>query len=151
MDRPTLERTVILRAGNRCEYCRMSQSLQGATFHLEHVVPVSRGGESDLENLALACPSCNLHKSDRLIAIDPETGESTPLFHPRRNKWDCHFQWDGFRLEGVTATGRATIECLHLNHPRRLRVREVERQVGLFEQTQSEENPGHSRGINPAV
>ena len=25
------------RAGDRCEYCRMHQSLQGATFHVEHV------------------------------------------------------------------------------------------------------------------
>ena len=34
------------RADQRCEYCRMHQSLQGATFHVEHIVPSSRGGVS---------------------------------------------------------------------------------------------------------
>ena len=37
-------RLVSTRAGDRCEYCRMHQSLQGATFHVEHIVPRSRGG-----------------------------------------------------------------------------------------------------------
>lgn len=50
---------------DRCEYCQMHQSLQGATFHLEHAVPRSAGGTDELDNLALACPSCNLHKADR--------------------------------------------------------------------------------------
>jgi plasmid maintenance system antidote protein VapI len=30
----------------------MHESLQGATFHVEHVIPKSKGGESSLENLA---------------------------------------------------------------------------------------------------
>ena len=42
------ERQVEARAGERCEYCRMHQALQGATFHIEHVVPRSRGGPDDL-------------------------------------------------------------------------------------------------------
>ena len=40
------------RAGDRCEYCRMHQSLQGATFHVEHVRPASAGGPSSPDNLA---------------------------------------------------------------------------------------------------
>jgi 5-methylcytosine-specific restriction endonuclease McrA len=50
------------RAGERCEYCRMHQALQGATFHVEHIVPSSRGGPTELRNLAWACPGCNLRK-----------------------------------------------------------------------------------------
>ena len=46
------------RAEHRCEYCRMSQSLQGATFHIEHILPRSHGGTTHLANLALACPGC---------------------------------------------------------------------------------------------
>ena len=49
----------------------MGQAMQGATFHIEHVVPRSKGGASDEGNLALACPSCNLHKGDRMHAVDP--------------------------------------------------------------------------------
>lgn len=43
-----------------------------------------------------------------------------------------HFQWQGTLLTGRTATGRATIAALALNHPRRLRVRQAESAFGLF-------------------
>jgi len=72
---PSLTLTVQRRARQRCEYCCMHQSLQGATFHVEHIVPLSRGGASAPENLAWCCPSCNLHKSDRTHAVDPETNQ----------------------------------------------------------------------------
>ena len=120
------------RAGDRCEYCRMSQRLQVATFHIEHIVPVTCGGKTTLENLALACPSCNLHKSDRSHAVDPITGERALLFHPRHDAWDDHFAWEGTGVIGLTSIGRATIASLDMNHPRRQRVREAERLFNLF-------------------
>lgn len=76
-------REVETRARERCEYCRMHQSLQGATFHVEHIIPRSRGGSTQFDNLAWACPSCNLHKSNRTEIMDPNTGILVPLFHPR--------------------------------------------------------------------
>src|SRR5262245_51019702 len=104
------------RAAGRCEYCRMHQSLQGATFHVEHIVPVAQGGESELFNLAWACPGCNLHKSDRTEILDSDTGQTVPLFHPRKHAWSDHFAWDGFRVTGLSAIGRATIAALQFNH-----------------------------------
>jgi hypothetical protein len=120
------------RAQGRCEYCRMSQSLQGATFHVEHIVPRSRGGTTTDENLALACPGCNLRKADRIAAVDPLTDSEVPLFHPRRDRWADHFEWDGIRLVGTSSVGRATLVALELNHARRTRIREAEAQFGLF-------------------
>ncbi len=84
-------RRVVTRAGSRCEYCRMSQSLQGATFHVEHVTPRSLGGSDSPDNLALACPACNLAKSNRTTAPDPECGFPALLFHPRQHIWAEHF------------------------------------------------------------
>jgi len=49
----TLSQAVRLRADGRCQYCLMHESLQGATFHVEHIIPQSKGGHSILENLAL--------------------------------------------------------------------------------------------------
>lgn len=44
-----------------CFYC-------GATAkHLDHVVPISRGGSHSIGNLVPACASCNLLKSDKTI------------------------------------------------------------------------------------
>jgi hypothetical protein len=125
-------RQVIARAADRCEYCRMHQSLQGATFHVEHILPASADGSDDPDNLCLACPGCNLHKSDRTTAADPDAGVAVPLFHPRRERWGDHFTWDGVRVVGLTPTGRATVAALDLNAARRLRIREAEKLFGLF-------------------
>jgi hypothetical protein len=120
------------RAGQRCEYCRMHQSLQGATFHLEHIVPSSRGGSDEADNLAVACPSCNLHKADRIEVPDPETEAVVSLFNPRTNRWRDHFHWHGPRIVGLTAIGRATVLALDLNQDRRLLIRQAEELFGLF-------------------
>lgn len=88
------------RAGDRCEYWRMHQSLQGGTFHVEHILPQSRGGGSELYNLAWSCPGCNLRKSDRIEAADPESKAIVPLFNPRSDNWAEHFLWDSYRLTG---------------------------------------------------
>ena len=119
------------RAAERCQYCLMHQRLQGATFHIEHVIPRSKGGASELANLALACPSCNLHKTDRTTAIDPSSGDSVPLFHPGQQTWSDHFQFNGHRIEGLTPIGRATVASLQFNHSRRQRIRAAEARLGL--------------------
>jgi HNH endonuclease len=110
----------------------MHQNLQGASFHLEHVVPTSRGGESDLRNFAWSCPGCNLRKSNRIEVSDPDTGSVVMLFHPRNDSWKDHFAWDDYHLLGRTACGRATVAALDLNHERRVRIRQAEQMFGLF-------------------
>jgi hypothetical protein len=110
----------------------MHQSLQVATFHIEPIVPVSAGGSSVPENLALACPSCNLHEADRLVGIDPQTLASVDLFHQRDQIWEDHFAWSGYEVSGRTPIGRATVSTLQLNQSRRLKVRRAEEIFGLF-------------------
>lgn len=114
----------------------MHESLQGATFHIEHVIPQSKGGKSSLENLTLACPGCNLHKADSTSAVDPVTGERVELFHPIRQRWSEHFRLKGYQMEGLSAVGRATVAKLDLNHSRRKRIRQVEEAFGIFPPTQ---------------
>ncbi len=127
-----MPRIVRVRADGRCQYCLMHESLQGATFHIEHIIPRWRGGCSYLENLALACPGCNLHKAGRITAIDPTTGEVVPLFHPILNQWAIHFQFLGYEVIALTVAGRANYpEALNLNDSRRQRIREVEAAFGL--------------------
>ena len=127
-----LVEAVTARSGERCEYCRMHQALQGPTFHVEHITPRSRGGVSDLDNLCFACATCNLRKSDRVEILDPDTGASEPLFNPRTQKWAEHFRWDGYRIVGITSSGKVTVLALDLNHRRRLFIRQIEERLGLF-------------------
>lgn len=126
----SLRRLVIQRADNRCEYCRISQIGQVATFHIDHIVPVVAGGETTAENLALACVSCSLRKGARQTLVDSETGEVVSIFNPRQQVWKEHFDWNGVQLVGLTATGRATIQALNLNRSTMLAIRSEEELLG---------------------
>jgi len=77
----------------------------------------------DADNLALACHRCNLHKGPNLTGVDPVTGEVVPLFHPRRDRWVDHFAFWDLHIEGLSASGRATIQVLAMNDARRLELR----------------------------
>jgi HNH endonuclease len=127
-----LRRPVIGKAANRCEYCLRSQVGQEATFHFDHIIPESQGGETKEANLALACVSCSLRKAARQSGLDSETGKRVPLFHPRRDVWTQHFRWDGVEIQGITVKGRATVRIMRLNRPSILLIREEEALHGRF-------------------
>ena len=117
-------RLVRQRAGNRCEYCRLPQSKAPfLTFHIEHIEARQHVADDSLDNLALACPDCNRSKGPNLVTLDPETRALVPLFHPRRDPWDDHFEYHGPHLFGKTTTGTATIRLLQMNSEERVEVR----------------------------
>jgi 5-methylcytosine-specific restriction endonuclease McrA len=57
---------------NRCLRCGAASDLT-----CDHVVPVSRGGRSDIDNLQLLCRSCNASKRDKIIDYRPTTKDVT--------------------------------------------------------------------------
>jgi hypothetical protein len=122
MDAATRE-FVRRQAENRCEYCRLRQEHTDLTHHIEHVIARQHGGSDVIGNLALACQRCNLHKGPNLTGIDPLTGGTAALFHPRRDQWSDHLEFDGVRLRGLTAVGRATVALLAMNDARRIELR----------------------------
>lgn len=121
------QRTVIERAEARCEYCQSLADYATETFAVEHIIPMSRGGAGELDNLALSCSGCNGHKYNKTEAPDPSDGKIVLLFNPRREKWQTHFCWseDYIRILGLTPTGRATVETLHLNRPGLMNMRQL--------------------------
>lgn len=58
---PLTRRAVFARDGGRCVYCG------AAATSLDHVVPRSRGGEHNWENVVASCGRCNHLKADRDI------------------------------------------------------------------------------------
>jgi hypothetical protein len=94
-------------------------------LQIDHIQPVVKGGSDADENLCLACELCNQHKWTHTHGRDPETGEQVPLFHSRQQQWSAYFAWsaEGAEIIGLTATGRATISTLALNHPLAVTVR----------------------------
>jgi 5-methylcytosine-specific restriction endonuclease McrA len=65
------KRVVTERAHGCCEYCQCQSLFSPDPFSVEHIVPRSRGGTSDLSNLALSCQGCNNRKYTSIEAIDP--------------------------------------------------------------------------------
>jgi hypothetical protein len=121
---PSTKAEVRERAGNACEYCRLHQDDSPlAALHLEHIIPKVHGGENHPDNLALACIDRNLHKGTNLTGIDPKTAIVTELFHPRKHRWDEHFEWLGIYLTGKTAIGRTTVRVLNMNSDDQLALR----------------------------
>jgi hypothetical protein len=125
---------VARRAEARCEYCRAPETVFNFSFEVEHIISASQGGTDALDNLALACRSCNVFKSFRQSATDPETGQRVPLFHPRHDLWDVHFAVNAETQEliGRTPTGRATVVTLQLNSEEQLQARTLWKQFALF-------------------
>lgn len=108
---------VIFRARGFCEYCRSDSKFAESPYDVEHILPQSKGGKSELDNLALACHGCNLFKAAKTKVFDSMTNKNVRLFNPRTDVWRNHFGWtsDFSELIGLTAIGRATIEALDLN------------------------------------
>lgn len=44
----------------RCSICR--KSLKKTGYHLDHIIPLSRGGKNEDRNMQVACPTCNMKK-----------------------------------------------------------------------------------------
>lgn len=63
--RPPIPREVVdavyRRDGGRCVYCGSTEDLQ-----IDHIIPFSRGGSSELANLQLLCRKCNIEKSNKI-------------------------------------------------------------------------------------
>lgn len=104
---------------HRCAYCQTTQANSGQPMVVDHILPETQGGDTAFHNLCFACRRCNEYKGAQTAAIDPLTGEMTPIFHPRHDRWQEHFAWDEstILLVGLTQNGRATIIALNINNP----------------------------------
>ena len=122
------------RADYRCEYCLAPEVISPSEFEVEHVWPQIRGGRDNLFNLALACGPCNKRKSAATSGRDPNSGRQVPLFNPRRDVWDEHFQFNIQTGEicGRTPTGRATAVRLGWNREHAIRARKWWVLIGWF-------------------
>ncbi|MGE5754213.1 MAG: HNH endonuclease, partial [Planctomycetaceae bacterium] len=56
-------RNIFARDGNRCQYC--GKKFPTNELSLDHVLPRSRGGQANWENIVCACLKCNVRKGGR--------------------------------------------------------------------------------------
>lgn len=68
---PSMRRTIYERDGGRCAECddpvRLFARYRGDPFvaEVDHIIPLSRGGQTEPTNLRTLCVSCNRSKSNR--------------------------------------------------------------------------------------
>ena len=75
------------------------------------------------------------HKGPNIAGIGASTASVTRLFHPRRDRWEDHFEWDEAVLIGRTAVGRATLDVVAINLGYRVQLREMLIGEGVFPPT----------------
>ena len=55
---------LMTRQRGRCVYCKAAFTETG--YHVDHIVPLARGGLNDRTNIQLTCPNCNRRKTTKL-------------------------------------------------------------------------------------
>lgn len=108
---------VASRARHICEYCHAPEVVFNFPFEVEHIIPLSRKGSNDLENLALSCRSCNLYKSNSIAGFDEFTRQEVEFYNPRKDIWTQHFSIDETtgEVKSLSEIGRITVSSLRIN------------------------------------
>ncbi len=120
-----VRREVRERANGCCEYCLLPEEQAFFPHEPDHIIAAKHGGQSTIDNLALACFDCNRFKGSDIASIDPAQGGLTPLFNPRTHEWSQHFGIEAGRINPRTANGRVTELVLKLNLSSRVEVRRI--------------------------
>lgn len=78
---PLSRRALLMRDDYTCQYCGTQPGKEHLT--MDHVMPRSRGGKTDWENVATACAPCNRRKGNRT----PEEANMKLRKHPTRPRF----------------------------------------------------------------
>jgi hypothetical protein len=125
---------VATRANHHCEYCHAPELVFNFPFEVEHIIPISKQGTDNPDNLALACRSCNLRKGSSISVIYSNSSTEVRLFHPRNDRWEQNFlaEPESGIVNGITDIGTATVEKLMMNSSTQIAARKLWMRLGLF-------------------
>lgn len=99
---------VFKRDGFKCQYC--GASAPDVVLHVDHIHPVSKGGDNDLMNLITSCQGCNSGKSDTRLDDDSAIQKQRAMLddlNERREQLEMMLAWrDGLKKLGDEAVDR---------------------------------------------
>ncbi|HMN69697.1 MAG TPA: HNH endonuclease [Bdellovibrionales bacterium] len=72
---------IFLRDNHICQYCNVKFTEKKLT--IDHVVPLSKGGQHEWTNVVTACSHCNNRKGDK----SPEKANLRLLSRPEKPRW----------------------------------------------------------------
>ncbi len=119
----TLRQFVQDRANGVCEYCHFPETHSFNPFQVDHIIADKHDGPTVEWNLAWSCFYCNTYKGPNVAGWDAGEDAIVRLYHPRKDAWSDHFEWNGSILIGETQLGRVTINVLRINHADAVAVR----------------------------
>lgn len=85
---------VFKRDSFKCQYC--GSSAPDVILHVDHIEPISKGGDNSILNLITSCDSCNLGKSDRSLSDDSaviKQKEQLNELNKRREQLQMMMKW----------------------------------------------------------
>ncbi len=124
---------VAKRAGFRCEYCLLSESVSFYVFHIDHIKSLKHRGTNGLNNLAWCCPDCNFFKgADLGTFLEDDDEHLVRFYNPRKDIWSDHFAIEKGAIVAKTPIGKATARILKFNHPDRLIFRRQLFELGQY-------------------
>ena len=91
-------RNVLVRDQYTCQYCR--REFPTAQLTLDHVIPISRGGQTNWENVVTPCKKCNNRKGNKMLyegsiklVRQPKTPSILTYLQLNRHFRGCHPSW----------------------------------------------------------
>ncbi|MEN0049121.1 MAG: HNH endonuclease signature motif containing protein [Bacteroidota bacterium] len=122
---------VYKRAKGVCEYCLSFEGHSFIKFQMEHIISLKHGGLTNADNLALSCFYCNNSKGTDVATILQDDLYAR-FYHPRKDRWNDHFQISEHLILSKTAIGAATIKILGFNNEDRAEERLLLLEAGYF-------------------
>ena len=68
---------VIQRDNYTCVYCGIPANEMVDSFHIDHFIPISKGGGNEIDNLRTSCSKCNLKKNDKILETEKDLNDLT--------------------------------------------------------------------------
>jgi len=131
---------VFKRDNFKCQYC--GKCAPEVVLNVDHIHPVSQGGEDDMMNYITACFDCNSGKSDRLLSDDSvlaKQRQQLEELNERREQLEMMLQWrnglkaiDEDSLDKIQEAWRLAATGWHLNDSGLNQARKLLKDFGLI-------------------
>jgi hypothetical protein len=115
-----LRQLVAARAAHGCEYCLIREDDTFFGCKVDHIISIKHGGVTTEDNLAYACMICNRRKGSDLGSILSPTEALVRFFHPRRDRWEEHFELADALIKPLTEIGEVTARIFEFNKEERV-------------------------------
>lgn len=60
-----IKEKLLNKTNNKCSYCGIEIDFKSSV--IDHIIPLSKGGTNDEENLTISCKKCNILKADKIL------------------------------------------------------------------------------------